>query len=201
VAAAQNFEVGVFGGFAFHSRPYNNRYVIDDKTQPGYVVGAKASLTLPKAQIGLGVEMVNVQEYNYDLPTYSSRIYNNLAKPLITPYLFYNLLHNTPTGGYLYAGIMGGPVVASVGSNTLEYNGPNSTLSGYQTTYNSTLGYILGAQVGFAARVAKRVRICGEFGMRYTNYDYKPVNSTLQDDPYHYRYFYFPVTVGVRYRI
>lgn len=201
IAVAQNFEVGVFGGFNFHNRPYNNEYTLADKTQPGYALGAKASLILPRAQIGLGVEMVDILEYNSNLPTYNTREYNYIAKPLITPYLFYNLTHPT-TNGYLYAGLMAGPAVASVGVNTLQYNGSYGALSGYTTTYNSSVGYIMGAQAGFLIKASKRrIGISGEFGARYTDYNYKPVAATLQENRYHYRYFYFPVTAGVRYRI
>lgn len=197
---AQNFEVGVFGGINFHNKPYNNRYTLEDKTQASYAFGAKASLVLPKAQIGLGVEMANIKEYNYSIPTYTARQYNYIAKPLITPYLFYNLTHAT-NNGYLYAGIMGGPTVASVGVNTWEYNGYNGAISGYTTAYNSTVGFVAGAQAGFVIKVDKRIGISGEIGLRYTDYNYKPAITTLQDDPYHYRFVYFPVTAGVRYRI
>ncbi|MDR3679807.1 MAG: hypothetical protein P4L41_07565 [Flavipsychrobacter sp.] len=199
VTIAQNFEVGILGGFNVHSRPFSNLSTLEDKSQPGYAVAAKASLLLPKAQIGLGVEMVSIQEYNYKMPQYTSREYNYIAKPLITPYLFYNIRY-VSTKGYVYAGLMGGPTIAAVGVNTWQYNGYNGAVSGYSTAYNSTLGFVAGAQAGFVVRVDKHIGITGEAGLRYTQYDYKPVVVTSQENPYFYKYLYFPITAGVRYR-
>jgi hypothetical protein len=198
IAIAQKFELAVMGGFNIHSLPFNNQATLVDKSQPGYVAGAKASLLLPIAQIGLGLEIAQIQEYNYTIPQYTNREYNYLAKPLITPYLFYNLRHEYPKG-YVYAGLMGGPVVAAVGVNTLTTDA-NGKITGYTTAYNATIGFVAGAQAGFVVRVDKHIGITGEAGLRYTQYDYKPVHSTSQENPYYYKYLYFPITAGIRYR-
>jgi len=200
ISVAQTFELGIAGGLNFHSRPADNIFTTQDKPMLGYALVAKASLILPESQIGVGVEMLKITEYNYLMPYYTVKVYNHLANPLITPYLFYNRRH-TLSAGYLYYGLMFGPSIANMGVNALEYTHGGTVATDYTTTYHSVVGYVGGIQAGIVFRLAGQLSFSAEAAMRFTDYYYRPPNNTQTDDPYRYRYFYFPITVGLRYKI
>jgi hypothetical protein len=198
---AQNFEVALNGGFSFHSLPAKNDYTHEDKTVASYAASFKAGLLFEHSQIGVGAEMCTMKEYNYFVPPYTQRIYTYLAKPLITPFVYYNRMYHFGAG-YFYAGLMGGPAVASVGVNNYQYaNGPYGNITGYTTSFNSTIGFEGGAQIGLVFDITSRMGINVEAALRYAAYSYKDPNSTYLDNPYNYRVFYFPMTAGIRYRI
>ncbi|MGN6568836.1 MAG: hypothetical protein ACTHJ0_12830 [Flavipsychrobacter sp.] len=199
-SSAQTFEIGAAGGFNFHSRPADNVFTTQDKPMLGYTVAAKASLLLPQSQIGVGLEFSKITESNYLMPYYTTKVYNHLANPLITPYLFYNRRLNF-TGSYFYYGLMFGPSIAKVGINQLVYVNGNSVPTDYTTTYNSAIGYAAGLQTGFVWHIAGQLSFSLEAAMRFVDYNYKDPGSKQTDNPYHYRYFYFPITAGLRVRI
>ncbi|HXS38083.1 MAG TPA: hypothetical protein VN721_15375 [Flavipsychrobacter sp.] len=201
LCCAQNFEVGINGGINFHSLPVKNIYTHQDKAKIGYAISFKAALMLPQYQIGIGGEMVSLSEYNYLMPVYTSRVYNNLAKPLIAPYVFLNRMFDF-SNGYFFAGIMAGPAIADVGVNTWEYpNGNNGIPSGYTTTYNSVIGYIGGLQGGAVFYLSDAIGLSVEGSLRYTNFNYNDPKSMTLDNPYHYKVYYFPITFGIRFRV
>jgi len=194
---AQHFEIGVDGGFDFHSLPMNNTIAKQDKPSAGYVGGASIDLLLQHAQIGIGVAISQLTETNYIAPNYTIKIRNYVANPLITPFAFYNHIWNQGTT-YTYAGAMAGLAIANVGVNTFNYSGTNIT--GYSTAYNSTFGYEAGVQAGCVFHVSKKFGIGGEAAMRYASFTYTPPNNP-ETDPYKYRLFYFPFTVSLKYFI
>jgi hypothetical protein len=195
--SAQQFEIGLDGGFAFHTLPMSNTIAKQDKPILGYAAGANIDLLLPHAQIGIGVSAAELSETNYLAPNYTIKVYDRIAHPLITPYAFYNYLWDQGSD-YVYAGGMAGLAVASVGVNTFDQTGP--AVSGYTTAYNSTYGFVVGIQAGFIVRAGKHIGIGGQAAMRYTDYTYTPP-SNPGENPYVYRLFYFPFTVSLRYFI
>ena len=194
---AQHFEIGVNGGFDFHSLPENNTIAHQDKPVLGYAGGACIDLRLPHAQIGIGVDVAQLSETNYLAPTYTLKIYNRVANPLITPHAIYNYVWNHHRA-YSYAGGMAGLAIARVGVNSYYSNG--SSVTGYSTAYNSVTGFTAGLQAGFVMRAGKTIGIGGEAAMRYTSFTYTPPNNPAEN-PYKYRLFYFPFTVSIRYII
>jgi hypothetical protein len=203
VSFAQNFEIGLNGGITVHARPMKNQYTSQDKVKAGYAGAAKIDLLLPHSQIGIGIEMVSITETNALVSPYTSFETNYIAKPLIVPHAFYNLVHRY-TQSYIYAGIMAGLAIANMGVNTYEYSAPaGGYISGYTTAYNSAIGFVGGLQAGFVASIDKsqKLGINMEAAVRYANYDYSDPTTTLVGNPYHYRYFYLPFTAGIRYRI
>jgi|GEM_PF-1037003 len=200
IASAQTFEIGAAGGIVFHSRPADNIFTTQDKPLLGYAVSARASLLLPESQIGVGIEIAKITESNYLMPYYTTKVYNHLANPLITPYMFYNRRLNLPRG-YFYYGLMLGPSIANMGINNLVYKNGSTIATDYTTTYNSVIGYAAGVQTGLVARLTGQLYFSLEAALRFTDYYYKPSNNKQTDDPYHYRYFYFPITAGLRVRI
>lgn len=198
---AQNFEFGINGGCNFHFLPINNIYTTQDKAILGYAAGFRANLVLPAAQIGVGVELANFVEYNYVMPVYTAKVFNHIAEPLISPYAFYNRTYSNIINGYLYTGVMAGVTIARVGVNSWQYNnGIYNVPTGYSTVYNSARGFTAGLQAGAVLMVRKHLGLNLEAALRYTDYTYKAPSSTLED-PYHYRLFYIPITLGLRYRI
>jgi len=104
--------------------------------------------------------------------------------------------------GYFYAGIMAGPAIADVGVNTWEYSNGNNTIpSGYTTTYNSVIGYVAGIQGGAVFYVTDAIGFTAEAALRYTDYNYNDPKSMTLDNPYHYKVYYFPITLGIRFRV
>lgn len=197
---AQNFELGLNAGCNFHFKPVNNIYTTQDKAIAGYAVGFKADLLLSEFQVGVGVDVENFSQYNYLMPDYTTKVYNYLAKPLITPYAFLNKTFAV-SQGYLYAGLMGGPAIARIGINSWQYNnGPYGNPTGYTTAYYSASGYMGGLQGGGVFHLNKVCALNFEAGLRYCNYNYKSPTTKLED-PYHYRVFYIPLTLGLRYLI
>jgi hypothetical protein len=199
LASAQGFEFGLNGGLAFHSVPINNTYTYNDKPKLSGAGSFKGDLVLPHLQIGVGVEMLNLIETNYDNAAYNFKTYNYLAKPLVNPYLFVNKTYYGGAG-YFYIGAMAGAVIAKVGVNTFQY-GTGGAVTSYSTAYNSVTGYTGGVQLGFTARLFGPVSFNGEAAMRYTSFDYEVPNGTQADHPYRYHLFYFPMTVGLRWHI
>ena len=196
---AQNFEIGLNGGVCFHTLPINNVHTEVDKAKISYAAGFKGDLRLPHAQIGVDVEMTEISEYNYTLYPYSMRIYNHVANPLIVPNAFYNHLINLPTG-YCYGGISAGPAIARIGVNTFSGTPPGNYTS-YTTNYNSATGLAGGIQLGFMLNVSKVLALNAEAAGRYMSIDYKDPAGIVSDNPYRYHLFYFPMTVGLRYKI
>lgn len=197
---AQYFELGINGGISMHSRPINNTFTVQDKPKSSFITAVKGDLVLPRFEIGISVELLNLTETNYLMPIYNSRVYNYLARPLISPCAYVNHVHHIP-GTYFYYGIMLGPAIARLGVNTWEYNGGGNTPSGYTTTYNSVSGFTGGIQGGFVFTLHNRLALNGELAVRYTDFNYKNPKSTQTDEPYHYRVIYVPITLGLRYRI
>lgn len=197
---AQDFEIGINGGASFHSLPMGNSYTRDDKPTVSYVLSGKVDLKLPSAQIGIGLEMLDLDEYNFLIPKYTTRQYNHIAKPLITPFAFFNKLHELDNG-YIYAGLMFGPAIAKVGVNQWEYNGPFGAISGYSTTYNSAIGYVAGIQAGATVGITDRLSLNLELALRYSSFTYTDPNSKQTDNPYRYHVVYYPLTLGLKYRI
>jgi hypothetical protein len=203
VGFAQTFELGLNGGVAIHTRPMNDVYAHQDKVKAGYAGTAKIDLLLPHSQIGIGVEMVSVTETSALISPYTSYQTNHLAKPLIVPHAFYNLIHHYPQS-YIYAGATVGLAIANLGINTYEYNPAlGNNITGYTTAYNSAIGFVGGLQAGFVASIDKsqRLGINVEAAIRYADYNYTQPVATSNDDPQHYHYFYLPFTAGIRYRI
>lgn len=199
-ANAQSFEIGVNGGFSFHTLPIGNTYTHDDKPVISYALNVKADLRLPKTQIGVGFEMVNLTEYNYLIPTYYSRQYVYLSKPLMVPHAFINKIKELDAG-YLYAGVMAGPAIAKVGVNKWVYNNPFGAVSGYSTTYNAATGFVAGVQGGGVFELNNKLSLNIELALRYVDYAYRDPQSTLSDNPYKYKLVYFPITAGIRYQL
>lgn len=200
---AQNFEIGLNGGVTVHARPMKNNYTSQDKGKAGYAALAKVSLLLPHTQIGIGVEATSILETNALISPYTSSETNYLAKPLIVPHAFYNFVHYNGSN-YIYGGLMVGLAVANLGVNTYEYSSTsNNYITGYTTTYNSSLGFAAGLQAGFVSCFgkSKRVGINVQAALRFVDYSYTDPHTTLPDNPYHYRYIYLPFTAGIRYRI
>ncbi len=196
---AQNFEFGLNGGCNFHFLPIHNIYTAGDKAVIGYAASFKADLVLPSAQIGVGVDVVNFSQYNYLMPVYTNKVYDHVANPLISPYAFYNRTWRNIINGYLYTGLMGGLAIAKIGLNTWEYaNGPYGNPTGYSTSYNSAIGFTAGLQTGAVFMISKQLGANVEAALRYTDYNYT-IPGTILQDPYHYRLFYIPITVGLRY--
>jgi len=197
-ADAQSFELGVNGGISFHSLPAGNIYTHQDKPLSSFVWNARGDLLLPNAQIGIAIEMTQIDQTNFLAPNYTMKVHDHLAKPLTAPYVFYNFVKRSSVG-YVYGGLMVGGVIAKIGINTEEYSG--TVVTGYTTAYNGAFGYVVGLQAGFVADLSKHFGVNVEAAMRYADYNYKDPSTTLPDDPYHYKLFYFPMTVGLRYRI
>jgi hypothetical protein len=203
VVSAQNFEIGLDAGVTVHARPMKNIYTTQDKEKAGFAALGKVSLLLPHTQIGIGVEATSITETNALISPYTSSETNYLAKPLIVPHAFYNFVHYNDQN-YIYAGVMLGLAVASLGVNTYEYSSPSGGyITGYTTAYNSALGIAAGLQAGFVTCFgkSKKVGINVQAALRYVDYNYTDPTTTLTDNPYHYRYIYLPFTAGVRYRI
>src|ERR1700759_2630745 len=87
---AQNFEFAVNGGGNFHFLPINNIYTTQDKATFGYTAGFKADLILPAVSIGVEVDFTSLSQYNYLMPDYTTKVYDHIANPLITPFAFLN---------------------------------------------------------------------------------------------------------------
>ena len=191
----QHFEIGVDGGFVFHSLPMDNTIAKQDKASLGYTTGVSIDLQLPHSQIGIGASFTQITETNYLAPNYTFKIRNYVANPLTSPYAFYNYLWDYGHV-YSYAGGMAGLAVGRVGVNS--YNNSGGNISSYSTTYYSTFGYVAGLQAGFVFRVTKKIGVGGEAALRYANYTYTPPNNP-GENPYKYRYFYFPFTAALKY--
>jgi hypothetical protein len=196
---AQNFEFGLNAGCNFHFLPEKNIYTSQDKAKIGYAAAFKADLVLPHSQIGVGVDVVNFIQYNYLIPGYTIRQDDHIANPLISPNAFYNRTWRNIINGYLYTGFSGGLVIAKIGVNTWEYNnGQYANPTGYSTTYNSAFGFSFGLQGGAVLKINEQFAVNLEIALKYVNYNYSAPGPQLQD-PYFYRLFYIPITVGFRY--
>lgn len=198
LAFAQHFEIGINGGFDFHSLPIDNDIAHQDKPVLGYAIGLRGCLLLPDAQLGIAVEAVQLVETDYLSPNYTMKIKNYPANPLAVPFVFYNRVRKSAPG-YIYAGGMAGPVIAKVGVNSFEY-GSGTAISGYTTQYNTAMGLVFGLQAGGVMYLKKNFEAAFEAGMRFTSFTYSAPGN-LGENPYKYRIFYFPITVGLRYRI
>lgn len=196
----QNFEFGINGGLCFHSLPAQNSFVYDDKPTLAVAGSLRADLSLPGVQIGVGVEMTKLSEFNYLIPPYNIRQNVLIANPLITPHAFLNKTIRLRSSSYLYGGVMAGPVLARVGVNNWVYDN-NNVVTGYSTSYNSVTGFAAGLQLGVVLSINNRLGLNAEAATRYTSFTYKDFKSTMADNPYSYKLFYFPMTIGLRYRI
>lgn len=195
---AQNFEFGINGGISVHARPAGNRYTWQEKPVSSYYLSARANLITPRYRFGLGIDMVNIIQFNTLLYNYTYRMYNNIAKPLFAPYLFINRTFDMGTG-YAYAGVLVGAAMANTGINNLQYDAAGN-VQGYTTDYFFVMGYTSGIQGGLMFMLNKRLGLNTEAAVRFTDFKYNPP-VPVADNRYRYRVFYFPFSAGLRYSI
>jgi len=181
-AFSQLVDLSLNGGVCFHKISDNG--FASNTPRNSFIGTFKAAVKHRKTEVGIGIEEQHITETTFGYT-------NELAKPLITPYIFINRLVKIPKC-YLYAGIMAGLAIANVGEekiNIYKIHTPPSQ----DMIYQVTTGYTMGVQAGFVYNVVKRLGVGIEAAFRYVDI---PAQS-----PYNYSILSFPITLGVHWRI
>lgn len=186
-AAAQKIEAGLNAGINYNTNDYLKKKI-------GYSAMGKIIINVGKIQFGAGIEAYSILgKQTKNVPDYKTGkfVESEHVTYIAAPYTAFNLYFNgrsNMVNSYFYYGVTAGGVLAQAGSKGLAANPNTFELQEYKSK-NSISGYNVGAQIGIVTYPFKRIGFSGEAAVRYAGFS--NATSTL----------FFPLTVGVRYRL
>lgn len=184
-------ELGLNGGVLVNTAPWTDAYktsLFNQSSKPSPYASIKVMASLLHWQVGVGVDMATLKG-KFDGAagpiTFSGE--SQIGKPNIPVYAFLNRTFGLPKG-YLYGGV-------NAGISLITGNG--NGLSSFNVEPTKSTGIQAGVQVGYTQWLIKGLGVNGEIGGRYLTV--KSDDTVVPEETY--STFYFPISIGLRYKL
>lgn len=203
-AYAQQSEIGLSFGVSTNSRPFGTVAYRGDQLAANNAISATYLYNLNKTwQLGGEICYTELSRRSSKEFAWHGDVVGNDGKKYEYAHASYtfcpmlNAKFAKWDGGYVYAGVAAGLVVAR---NYITNGGPSGNASDSYVAPDGGIGEVAGIQVGASAYVSRRVSLNIQGAVRYYNLSYGNTQAEYYPGKkYAYGMWVFPVLAGVRY--